>query len=423
MKISKSLVKTLSRTRILRLGAALAALAVCTGACARQRDYPQAPLYVPHPLGEFPITASYSFDVPYMTDQQVEWAKEAGFNNIMKALHYQDTDSLVRLAEKNGMPMFIAAWEARNPRTAREAVQRYNGSPEVWGYVLVDEPNASQFPAVAQLRDSILRYAPDKNVFINLLPAVSPKQLGSPDYRTHVEDYVETVNPPFISLDIYPVKTDGNGRIYVDPVLYTTMEVIRDVSRESGRPFWSYILSNKHWRYPKPREEYIRFSVFTALAYGAQGLTYFTYLMPDFDKDKHEFSDAPIDWDGKRTKTWYMVRNVNREVQNLAKVFLGADVLEITQTGIRIPEGTRRTYRLPAPFRGIESSGEGVTVSHLRNGSEEYLLLVNRDVERKQKVRLSRTRPVTRLYGDGTERPETGPAVTLPPGGYALYRL
>ena len=62
-------------------------------------------------------------------------------------------------------------------------------------------------------------------------------------------------------------------------------------------------------------------------------------------------------------------------------------------------------------------------VSHIQKGEKEYLLLVNCDINNKQKVMLERTRPVTRIYGDGTRKTDTGPSFTLDRGGYALFAL
>lgn len=392
-------------------------------ACAERKQYPKAPAYMHHPHGEFPISASYAFYSPYMTDRQFEWVKEAGFNNIMKSLDRKNTEALLEMAVRHDMPLFIGEWGINDPSRISGIVRRYKDNPLVWGYTLYDEPAASKFGFVAELADSVNTYSGGQNAYINLLPAVSAGALGSKDYRTYLEDYVETVNPPLISYDIYPVKQRKDGSIYVEPVYYETLETVRDVARESGRPFWSYVLSNKHWNYPKPTREFLRFQIFTALAYGAQGISYYTYLMPDFDKDAGEYSDAPIDWNGNRTDVWYMVSDVNREVRNLEKVFLGAEALEVAHTGTRIPDKTKRLEQLPAPFTVIDSDGEGVLVSRLRNGSDEYLMLVNRDVLNRQKVYLGRSRPVTRLYGNGKEKSEKTPYLTLEPGSYALYRL
>lgn len=406
---------------ILMTGALLTlSFSACSGA---QKELPKAPRYYTHPSGQFPITASYALYHPYMTDQQMKWVKEAGFNNITKVLNQEDTDSLIKLASKHGLTVLVANWEMRDTVNTRQWALRYKNNPTVWGFTAYDEPKADKFNYLATLDKRLATYAKDKTRFFNLLPDVGSKDLGAKNYKTYVEDFVELVNPPFLSIDIYPVKTRKDGEIYVEPILYKTMEVIREVSEESGRPFWSYLLSNKHWSYPKPKREYLRFAAFTALAYGAQGFTYYTYLMPDFDKDKKEYSYAPIDWNGKRTDVWYMVRDINQEIRNLEKVFLGARVIDISQTGKTIPEGTKRLESLPSPFKSIDSDGVGLTVSHLQNGEKNYLLIVNRDVLKKQKVRLYRSRPVTRLYGNGKEKLDKGNSFTLDPGGYALFRF
>ena len=401
----------------------LGLLIVGASACASsQKEYPEPPAYYPHPSGHFPLTASYALYGPYMTDQQMQWVKDAGFNNVMKVLNMEDTDSLIRLASKYGLTVLVASWDMRDTLKTRNWVDRYKNNPTVWGFNGYDEPKADKFPYMAALNKRMSR-AKDKTRFFNLLPAVGAKDLGAKDFRTYVDEFIDAVNPPFLSIDIYPVKTNKQGEIYIEPILYKTMEVIREVSEESNRPFWSYLLSNKHWSYPKPKREYLRFAAFTALAYGTQGFTYYTYLMPDFDQGKWEYSFAPIDWNGKKTDVWYMVRDINSEIMNLEKVFLGAKVIDVSQTGPTIPDGTKRLKSLPAPFRSIDSNGVGLTVSHLRNGNDQYLLLVNRDVQKKQKVTLNRTRPATRLYGNGQEKEDKGNSLTLDPGGYALFRL
>ena len=392
-------------------------------ACARQTEYPVAPPYILHPSGEFPIVATYALSHPFMTDQHMKWVKEAGINTVSMVLNQQDADSLIRLADKFDMAVLVSPYGIRDANRNLDIVNHYRDMSPVWGYFVKDEPDASQFSLLAS-NDSLLRsYDASKLRVYNLLPAVSSAQLGSKDYESYVSDFVSAVNPSFISFDIYPVKTDKKGKIFIEPILYKTIEVIRKVSEESGRPFWSFNLSTPHWNYPVPKREYLRFSVFTALAYGAQGLLFYTYLMPDFDKNVGEYGNGPIDWNGKRTEVWYVVRDVNKEVKNLEKVFLGAKVLDVSQTGMRIPEGTKRLTTLPDPFGILESDGEGFTVSHLQNGDAEYLLIVNRDVENKQHVYLSHRRPVKRIYGNGQEKTFGGQRFTIAPGGYAIFKI
>lgn len=392
-------------------------------ACAGKPKYPEAPRYNQIPPDEIPIVASYAFYPPFITQQQFEWVKEAGFNVLNKMLDQEEMDSCLALAERNGLYFTVAPWTIMNLEKLQSVVERYKGNPWVWGYRVADEPTASDFPKLRAVTSEIERLDPGQNIFINLFPEMGKKYLGARNYKAYLEEYVKTVNPAFISFDIYPVRQRSDGSVYVDYGCYNTYETIARVASESGRPFWSYVLSNAHGFYPKPEEAYIRFQVFTSLGYGSQGIAYFTYMAPDFDRGKGDFTDSPIDTEGRRTATWYMVRNVNREVRQLSTVFLGAEMIEVAHTGKRIPKGTKRFHKAPAPFVGIESLGEGVMVSHFRNGAREYLMLVNRDVNDAQKVRLNISRSVTRIFGDGKERPDTTGVVTIDRGGYALFRL
>lgn len=397
---------------------ALSALA--NSACARKKEYPKAPEYTRLPNGEFPIAASYAFYDPYITPQQFQWVREAGFNILRKILGPADIDRTLPLAAANDLYVMVSTGGLTDTARIPGIVEKYKDNPTVWGYNVADEPGASQFRHLGVIMRELERLDPGKNGFINLLPAVGKKGLQAKNYKTYVEDYVTTVNPPFISFDCYPVCVDGEGRNYIGGIYYKTIEEVARVARESNRPFWSYILSVKHAFYSRPTEEFIRFQVFTSLGYGAQGIIYFTYLMPDFDKGKGEFSDAPIDWDGNRTKTWYSVRDVNCEVHNLSHVFLGSEVVSVAHAGKSLPDGVTRLKKLPEPFRNLEVSGPGVMVSHLVNGEDSYLLVVNRDLDNQQRIYLSHNEPVTRLFGDGTTQTVGGSDFTLEPAGYLL---
>lgn len=401
----------------------LTLLLMVSTACAVSRDYPEAPPYNTLPDNRFPLAASFALYQPFINDEQFQWLKEAGFNMIRQSLTEAETDSLLVLAEKYDMDVNVSVWRQQDPEVTPRIVERYKDRSRVWGYCLGDEPSADQFGKYAELREIETGAAPHQNAFFNLLPAVKENQLGVRDYYTYVDEYVRTVNPPLISLDIYPVKLDRNDNIYIDPALYPTMEVISQVSRDSERPFWAYVLCNSHWRYPKPTREYLRFQAFTALAYGAQGLIYFTYQLPDFDKEGKEFSNTPIDREGNRTDVWYMVKDVNSEINSMAKVFNGAEVLDVAYAGKRIPDKTKRVKELPSPFRVLEAQGDAVLVSHIRNGESQYLVLVNQDVVDSQKLYLSHTTPVVRLNGDGSENTVYTSFFTLEPGGYLVLRF
>ena len=117
-----------------------------------------------------------------------------------------------------------------------------------------------------------------------------------------------------------------------------------------------------------------------------------------------------------------LLRDLNREISALSYVFLGAEVIDVSHTGVDIPQGTHRLASLPYLFAGLQTSGEGVLVSHLRNGSKHYLMIVNRDVNRSQRVRLRVHSSVERILPDGTPTAVSSNSQTLRPGDYLLYR-
>lgn len=403
---------------------ALAIIGVGISALAQKKVWPVAPAYVNPTAPEMPLIASYAFyDTAMLVPEKFRELRTAGFNMSRQSMNEEKIQKALEAIEGTGVKMMLYSWDALNPQLTVKTIDKYKDNPNIGAYHVVDEPKMSKFPEVKRLNDLMLQADPDGFTFSNLLPSIGAKQLEAPDYRTYVEEFVSTVNPPVISFDCYPVK-EKNGKIYVYDRYFETLEIVADVAEKSGRPFFSYVLTTKAPSYPKQTVDFLRFQVFTALGYGAQGLSYFTYCLPDFDKTG-EFSDSPLDREGNRTDVWYMVRDVNREIRLLEKHFLGAEVIKVSHTGRSIPTGTNYLTKLPEPFTSLTSNGEGVMVSHFKNNGREYLLLVNRDVLNRQKVNFTKKREITRLTGDGKETPvpENDSFVILSPGGYALYKL
>ena len=148
---------------------------------------------------------------------------------------------------------------------------------------------------------------------------------------------------------------------------------------------------------------------------------FFTYWNPG--GTTWNFHTAPISMDGRRTHVYYLVKDLNQEIQHLARIFLGAQAVSVAHTGPSIPKGTKPLTVLPAPFRSIEASGPGVLVSHLRNGDNDYLMVINRDLLHPQQVTVGKLAALHRVLPTGRSvregrRPTTA---NLQPGDYLLY--
>lgn len=389
----------------------------------KEPSYPPAPKYV-NPAGdELPIVCSYIFfeDAPVKRKAFKEM-EEAGFNIFRASMTEPKLLATLDSMDDTRMKMMFYIWEALDSTRTVQMVNKYKDNPKISCYFVKDEPFGDQIEATARLNSLFVKADSTKITYINLLPKLRPESLKAPDYDTYVSSFVQTVNPALLSFDCYPILKK-RGPAYIEPNYFPSIETISRVSRESGRPFWTYILSVAREIYPKMNRNYLRFQMFAALAYGSQGFNFFTYCLPDFDRKTGEFSNAPIDNKGNKTDVWYMVRDINQEVKALEHIFYGAEVIDVRHTGVSLPDSTRRLRSAPKPFNWIGADPVGIIVSHFKNGEDEYVMFVNKDLSKKQTVRFSLSRPVMKITADGKERRENGNSVTLQPGSYAIYRL
>lgn len=200
---------------------------------------------------------------------------------------------------------------------------------------------------------------------------------------------------------------------------YQNLEIAANVAKIYNIPFWAFCLSAPHNNYPDPTIEYLTFEAFTALAYGAQGLSYFTYSIPPETSVK--FRSAPIDKENNKTNLWYLVQQNNYQIQSLSNVFLGAKLIDVWHTGKKIPKGTKRLEAPPYPFKHISSEEKGVLISLLENNGNRYLVIVNHDILNPQKVSFSASSKITRIRYNNQRRVPSDYSFSLTPGGYAIF--
>lgn len=301
-------------------------------------------------------------------------------------------------------------------------VRRFKGDRAIAGWFLRDEPVTLQYPQLRQLRDSILAADGRHLLYLNLLPStVSPADLHADSYEDYVQRFVDEVGLPLISYDQYPVVEQG-GKAVVRPEFYGNLEAVSRVARRNGLPFWAFCLSTAHASYPVPPAEHLRYEAFSALAYGAQCIQYFTYWTP-----LHtiwDFHAAPIDSTLRRTAVYYRVREVNREIQALSRVFLGAAVEDVGFTGGDLPQGTRPLTRMPEKLLALKTGGRGALVSRMRNGRRRYVVVVSRDISSAQTLTLQIGDDIRRVLPSGREVPlgVGRQDISLPAGGYVILR-
>lgn len=336
---------------------------------------------------------------------------------------YSSADAMekaLKLAEKTGIKMVIACPELRSE--PEKTVRRFMNSPATAAYYLRDEPPRKDFPALGEWAKRIQAVDDKHFCYLNLLPNHADlNDMGTANYLEYLDLFIKEVPLQVLSFDQYPVI--GAGSSDIRESWYDNLELFAKESKKAAKPFWAFALTVAHGPYPIPTQAALRLQVYSNLAYGAQGIQYFTYQTV---KDpRWDFNNGPITLDGKRTEVYDRMKLMNQEIKALSPVFLGAKLLNVSHTGDTVPTGTfKLASALPKPFRILETVGLGAIVSHLKNGNDEYLMVVNRDMVHTMKLFTKCDDNVQRVLKDGTIVPANSymDTVVVEPGDVQIFK-
>jgi hypothetical protein len=417
---------------------ALFALFLAVSCCSAFAQEPlpvvtdQHPKVVPVP-GVFPIGCFPGPLPEFNTVEHWERVRDANFTLSCPIHRSSDEDQTLMLdyCESLGLMSVVNAkiipadataplpddWEME----AARVVEMFGEHPALFGYMLRDEPNAVQFPKLGIVADEFRRLDPTRPSCFNLFPTyATEEQLGTATYEEHVDRFMSTVRPPFLSYDHYPLKTDGTDTTD----FYLNLELIRDASLQYDTPAWNIMLSTSWPYFRTPSEGEMRWQAYSSLAYGVKGFFYFTYWSTKEDVT------AIVDSTGEPGPLYPVVQQLNGEILGLGKRLLSLESNGVYNTGETIPEGTRR---LPedAPLN-IEGSPPLVVGFFESEQGESYVMLANRDHDESVRWAVQFTPDVTGLQRvskqDGSLIPiPLGPnrrlSRTLPPGGGTLFLM
>ena len=267
-------------------------------------------------------------------------------------------------------------------RTVAEAVTApWLDDPAVFGYYLVDEPSARYAPNLGILAHAIQDAHPGAIPYVNLLPnyADTTSQLRAESYEAYLEAYAEALPSDYLSYDHYALIADGSLR----GGYFENLESVRNVTLAHDMPFWNIVLSNRHFFYSDPTPAGLRFQAYTSLAYGARGISYFTYFSPGIGN----YRLAPIDQFGNKTPTWDMLREVNLALHKLVPTYVGLKSINVFHQG-NVPEGSKdesaaELVKELSWFPHIETRPEqtgAVVGEFLDEAGNPYAMVVNKNL-------------------------------------------
>ena len=349
------------------------------------------------PIEQLPVLAWYGVQETTI-DRYLELKASGITHNFTSFSNVDEMAIALNAASVAGIKMLVACPELKNEPEI--IANRFKNHPAVAGYALRDEPASSDFAELGAWAKRIQAVDSLHFCYVNLFPNyATPEQLGNETYRQHVQQFVSEVPLPFLSFDHYPVVIDDSGERVLRNIWYENLEIIADEARKAGKPFWAFALAVAHQPYPIPTMADIRLQVYSNLAYGAQGIQYFTYWTPQ--PGTWDFHHAPIDYDTKkRTEVYDMVKQMNQEIKALSAVFLNAKVISTGHTGTDIPKGVKRLSTLPDIITSFDVEGEAI-VSVLEKGSHSFLVIVNRDLKNKLAVTITGCPGLQRVLKDG----------------------
>jgi hypothetical protein len=329
-----------------------------------------------------------------------------------------------------------------------ELVERVKRHPALEAYFITDEPGAGAFPALGKLVAWLRQRDPAHFAYINLFPTYANEQqlqvsadaaararvgypqnfagVGTDDktvlrYREHLRRYVEIVKPDLISYDHYHFLQE-NGKPKDGTQYFLNLALIRMAAIEAKKPFLNIIQADtieKSWRLPNGNE--MRFLVFTTMAYGGRGISYFTYWGPAAYNGLYQ--------DGKPAPLLKEVSALNKEI-----AAFGRPLMELNSMGVYhtapLPYGTEA---IPASAP-VQIVGEGTFVLGLFAADRtSAFMIVNRDYNHSADALVKLKNPDARLeefdrvsgrWVKGIRCGEDQVAnITLGPGDGRLFRF
>ena len=298
------------------------------------------------------------------------------------------------------------------------------------GWLLKDEPTYEFLPELKEQYSRLRKIAGNDLIIINLVGVMEKAFTADFKSFSNYLDYIQSqFRPQLWDYDYYPViKKNGKLKIMYDE-FYTALQNFYTISKKTKRPFWAFCESMEYktgwYSRPAANEAYLGFEAFSALAYGAQGIQYWTYGMRK-TYSTETYLSALVDWKGKKTSAWYAAQKVNKEIIKFNDVFYGCDVSEVKHTGKTHYEGTTQLKGKFGPFESVITEDVGALFSRLSSNGKEYVVIVNHDVNKVQKIKLTLApnQKVKRLT-DNKKATQTGNTLQfqLEKGGWAIFEI
>jgi hypothetical protein len=369
---------------------------------------------------------------PTLSDTAAQQMADGGFNLVWCGEKQLDVAQRHGLRAQLQDPL-LAPESLNSPaqRAKLDAlIDRVKRHPAIYSYFIVDEPNAAAFPALGKLVAYLRARDSSHLAYINLFPTYAENaQLGTKGdtitaYRDYLRQYVEKVRPSLMSYDHYQLAAGGDNADY-----FLNLAMVRRTAQEEGVPFLNIVQActwTPAMRAPSPDE--VRYLIYTALAYGGQGISYFVYCAPGFA------TGGIASANGAPTPLYHSLKSINREFATIANELQPLKSLGVYHAGMSPPGSVPLPDKLPVRFDPPIAPLPYHPPEHVRGfvlgcfGTGEkpsHVVVVNLDYKTPAAVALVGTGNIEAFDAQAGKWSAGGArlALQLPPGGGRLVRI
>ncbi len=350
----------------------------------------------------------------FIDDKYYKLLKDAGINFISVtpddfSVTPQAALASARLAHRHGMGFFMHDrffMDEGNVPCFQERLKEYGCLPNIMGMHFQDEPQADDFARLSKLVAAYNTVAPKgAHAYVNMLPVYGGRNAGrfpygeaSLDYMEFLELFLSLVPVKFLSYDYYPFLKPDRGNCDMKDYYYN-LSVARRLSYNRGIPFWVFVQTGGQWELiDKPSEAYypsegeFMWNVYSSLAYGAQGLQYFTLIQPESFSHTDSGSDfrriGMIGCDGE-TNRWYdYVKRVNAQVAAIGPILMDAVWEGVIGAGVELAYSLDAADRPQYTAMPAELVADDALLGCFSFSGGRAYLAVNNDLGGERAIRL-----------------------------------
>lgn len=355
----------------------------------------------------------------YLSDEIYEALSEAGINLVAQAYTSgeKDVQKSLDLGEKYGIGIFIPNWTqpselaSKSDAMLAEELTQWSRHPAYCGVHLTDEPGSQAYYGEANggvmntWASLSTKLGEDLNTFTytNLLRCYSDSQKAN--YEAYLDEYFETMAPAVLSYDYYAFDwvPDGKSTLY-----FWNLATCREYAQKYQVPLWTYHQAGGNWgdgnqvfddtyENYRPTEGQFYWQVNTNLAFGVQGISYFTLIQPmiysTFDsKDGQPNFEVQgiLGGMGNKNRWWYYAKNMNEQISAIDEVLMNSvnkGIIAVGEAAVSCAD-TRDALMKGNSWRELASIDGDALVGCFNYQGKTALYVVNFDWDYAQKIHL-----------------------------------